>query len=95
VVEATASAHNPYPRSGRRYCRRVTPAALGRVDGRLVSAWALSTPSETPPCSDQLNDSSATHANVEVAIAVLVKAAFMDFLHRFTAHIETVRPRST
>jgi hypothetical protein len=37
-----------------------------------------------PPCSDQLNDSSATHATVEVAIAVLFKAIFMDFLHRPT-----------
>jgi hypothetical protein len=46
----------------------------------LVPAWALSTPSETPRCSDQLNDSSATHATVKVAIAVRFKATFMDFL---------------
>jgi hypothetical protein len=47
-----------------------------------------------PRCSDQLNDSSATHATVEVAIADLIKAAFMEFLHRCTTHIETVRPRA-
>jgi hypothetical protein len=30
---------------------------------------------------------------VEVAIAVLFKATFVDSLHRFMLHFETVRPR--
>jgi hypothetical protein len=36
----------------------VTPVTLIGV------GWALSIPGETPRCSDQLNDSSATHATV-------------------------------
>jgi hypothetical protein len=79
VVAATAVASNLSPDANRRECRRVTPLALIGVDGRSTRAWALSTPSETPRCSDQLNDSSATHATVEVAIAVLFKVAFMHF----------------
>jgi hypothetical protein len=94
VVAATTVASNLSPDANRRDCRRATPATLTGVDGRSIRAWALSTPSETPRCSDQLNDSSATHATVEVAIAVRFKATFMDFLHRFTPHFETARPRS-
>jgi len=60
-------------------CRRATPATLTGVDGRSTRASALSTPSETPRCSDQLNDSSATHATVDVATTVLFKTTFMIF----------------
>jgi len=83
-VAATTAASNSCPDTDRRACRRATPATLTGVDGRSTRASALSTPSETPRCSDQLNDSSATQATVEVAIAVLFKTTFMDFLHRFT-----------
>jgi hypothetical protein len=51
-------------------------------DDRALRASAISIPSETPSRSEQLNDSSATHATVEVAIAVFFKAIFMNFLHR-------------
>jgi len=84
VVAATTAASNPFPDKDRRDCRRTTPATLSGVDGRSTRASALSTPSETPRCSDQLNDSSAIHATVKVAIAILFKTNFMDFLHRFT-----------
>jgi hypothetical protein len=70
VVAATASRNIPF--TDRQCCRR--------VNGRSIRAWALSTLSETPRCSDQLNESIATHATVEVAIAVLLKGTFMDFL---------------
>jgi hypothetical protein len=63
------------------------------VNGRPMRACALSMPSETPRCSDQLNESSAAHATVEVAIAVLFKASFIDFLHHFLPRLETVRRR--
>jgi len=47
-----------------------------------------------PRCSDQLKDSSVTHATVEVAMAVLFKVAFMYFLHRFTPTLNKVRQPS-
>jgi hypothetical protein len=54
------------------------------VDGRSTRASALSIPNETPRCSDQPNDSSTPHATAKVAITILFKTTFMDFLHRFT-----------
>jgi hypothetical protein len=41
----------------------------------------LLTDSDTPPCSDQPGESNATNAKVAVAIAAVLKAIFMLFLH--------------
>jgi hypothetical protein len=63
----------------RRVCRRATPATLTGVNGRPTRAWALSTESETPPCSDHPNDSNAAQAKAEVAIASFLKVICMAF----------------
>jgi hypothetical protein len=71
-----------YPYAARRFCRRATPATLTGVNGRPTRAWALSTDSETPRCSDQLNESNVANAKAEVAIANVLKLIwFMDVLH--------------
>jgi hypothetical protein len=49
-----------------------------------MRAWALSIDSETPRCSDQLNESSAAHAKVVVAIAIFPKLiCFIIFLQYY------------
>jgi hypothetical protein len=57
------------------------PATLTGVRGRPTRASAFSTDSERPRCSDQPKESSAAHANVEAAIATVVRLiCFMAFL---------------
>src|ERR1700730_11492778 len=68
----------------RRCCRRATPATLTGVRGRPTRASAFSTDSERPRCSEQSKESSAAHANVEAAIATVVRLiccmAFLRYL---------------
>jgi hypothetical protein len=78
-----------YPYAARRSCRRATPATLTGVNGRPTRAWALSTDSETPRCSDQLKESNAAHAKVEVTIATFLRLiCFMDFTPLFPARLD-------
>src|SRR5262252_2252639 len=71
-----------YRYAARRFCRRATPATLTGVNGRPTRAWALSTDSETPRCSDQLKESRTAHAKVGPAIASFLRRIwFMDLLH--------------
>src|SRR5262249_45590370 len=56
------------------------------VNGRPTRAWALSTDSETVPCSDQPKESSAAPAKVEAAIATVLRLiGFMAFLQCLSA----------
>src|SRR3982751_4592461 len=59
------------------------------VSGRPTRAWALSTDSEMPRCSDQPKESSAAHVNVEAAITTVVRLfRFMAFLRHPLAPLE-------
>src|SRR5437773_5941853 len=59
------------------------------VSGRPTRAWALSTDSEMPPCSDQPKDNNAAHVKAEAARAVF-RACFMGFL-RCATNINVAR----
>jgi hypothetical protein len=45
---------------------------LGKTPPAPACAWALSTDSDTPLCSDQLNENIAAHTNAEAAIATFL-----------------------
>src|SRR5262249_37403250 len=75
--------------AARRFCRRAPPATLTGVNGRPTRAWALSIDSETPRCSDQLKESNAAHAKVDVAIARFLSfICFMDLAPLCPARLE-------
>jgi hypothetical protein len=63
-----------------------------RVD--RSAPWAFSIPTETPPCSDQLIESSAAHAAMELTIAVLFKASSMDFSVALNARAPCARDQT-
>jgi hypothetical protein len=52
------------------------------VEGAEPCAWALSTDSDTPLCSDQLKENIPAHTNAEAAMATFL-VCFIGFL-RYT-----------
>jgi hypothetical protein len=53
------------------------------VNGRPTRAWALSTDSVAPRCSDQLNESNAAQPKVEIAMATFVTVVCVILLPPF------------